>query len=65
MWQPCSLIEIVELLGGRVAGHIGELGELPGGAAFLLGCVGCWPCAEMWVGWGEILGMGVRPRWNR
>ena len=24
-----------------------------------------WPCAETWVGWGEILGMGVRPRWNR
>ena len=23
------------------------------------------PCAETWVGWGEILGMGVRPRWNR
>ena len=19
----------------------------------------------MWVGWGEILGMGLRPRWNR
>ena len=24
-----------------------------------------WPCAKTWVGWGEILGMGVRPRWNR
>ena len=24
-----------------------------------------WPCAETWVGWGEILGMGLRPRWNR
>ena len=23
------------------------------------------PCAKTWVGWGEILGMGVRPRWNR
>ena len=21
-----------------------------------------WTCAEMWVGWGEILGMGLRPR---
>ena len=24
-----------------------------------------WPCADSWVGWGEILGIGVRPRWNR
>ena len=24
-----------------------------------------WPYAKTWVGWGEILGMGVRPRWNR
>ncbi len=24
-----------------------------------------WRCAETWVGGGEILGMGVRPRWNR
>ena len=24
-----------------------------------------WPRAETWVGWVEILGMGVRPRWNR
>ena len=23
------------------------------------------PCAKTWVGWGEILGMGVRPGWNR
>ena len=23
------------------------------------------PCAETWVGGGEILGIGVRPRWNR
>ena len=24
-----------------------------------------WPCAKTWGWWGEILGLGVRPRWNR
>ena len=30
-------------------------------------CIPCSmrPCAETWVGGGEILGIGVRPRWNR
>ena len=44
---------------GAAAGRLGKA---------MTGRRGLWnirPCAETWVGWGEILGMGVRPRWNR
>ena len=46
------------LLGGRVAGGLPSISYLPPRTA-------CWPCAESWVGWGEVLGKGLRPRWNR
>ena len=54
-----SIFRCTAVINARGVSNLAQFGIRP------VRCSERRPCAETWVGWGEILGMGVRPRWNR